>query len=42
MNMSEKKKDNDKKVDDKAGLVIEGHIVIRDKETKKEIVNKRS
>ena len=32
----------DKKTDDKAGVVVEDHILIRDKETKKEIVNKRS
>lgn len=30
------------KVDDKVTLTVEGHIVIRDKKTKKELVNKRT
>lgn len=39
---NEKKKTNKDKPDDKAGIMIEDHILIRDAKTKKEIVNKRA
>ena len=43
VNMIMNKKQNlDENADDKAGVVVEDHIVIRDKETKTEMVNKRS
>ena len=31
-----------KKPDDKAGIIVEEHVVIRDKTKSKEIVNKRA
>ena len=39
---NEQKQKPKEKPDDTAGIMIEDHIVIRDKETKKEIVNKRA
>jgi hypothetical protein len=38
----EMKKDNDKNVDEHAGMSMNGHILIRDKETGEELVNKRN
>ena len=32
----------DKKTDDKAKIIVEAHVVIRDKTTKKELINKRA
>jgi hypothetical protein len=38
----DKDKNEDPKVDDNAGIKMSGHILIRDAETKEEIVNKRN
>ena len=38
----EMKKDIDKNVDEHAGMSMNGHILIRDKETGEELVNKRN